>query len=111
MKSYKIMRLPNGYNFKETNTQLIYEHFDGTNISTIARWKVGLECNIENIRRLLALIESKLINSELICLSSIKASNPLMFSILHSNPTFHLANIKFSIFDELITLCLHPLGI
>ena len=65
-KSYKIMRLPNGYNFKETNNQLIYQHFDGTNISTIARWKFGLNCNIENIRNLLALMELKQINSELI---------------------------------------------
>ena len=66
MKSYKIMRLPNGYNFKETYNQLIYQHFDGTNISTIARWKFGLNCNIENIRSLLALMELKQINSELI---------------------------------------------
>ena len=66
-KSGKIMNLPNGYSLKQTNNnQLIYEHFDGTNISTIARWKVGLECNIENISGLLALIELKQINSELI---------------------------------------------
>ena len=67
MKIYETINLPNGYSFKQTNNnQLIYEHFDGTNISTIARWKVGLECNIENIRSLLALIELKQINSELI---------------------------------------------
>ena len=66
MKNYETMNLPNGYNFKQTNNQLIYEHFDGTNISRIARWKVGLECNIENIRGLLALMELKQINSELI---------------------------------------------
>ena len=66
MKSGEIMNLPNGYNFKQTNTQLIYEHFDGTNISTISRWKFGLNCNIENIRSLLALMELKQINSELI---------------------------------------------
>ncbi len=66
MKIYETINLRNGYNFKQTNNQLIYEHFDGTNISTIARWKVGLECNIENIRGLLALIELKQINSELI---------------------------------------------
>ena len=66
MKSYKTMNLPNGYNFRQTNNQLIYEHFDGTNINTISRWKVGLNCNIENIRSLLALMELKQINSELI---------------------------------------------
>ena len=66
MKSGEIMNLPNGYTFKQTNTQLIYEHFDGTNISTISRWKVGLNCNIENIRRFFALVEMKQINSELI---------------------------------------------
>ena len=67
MKIYETINLPNGYSFKQTNNnQLIYEHFDGTNISTIARWKVGLECNIENIRGLLALMELKQINSELI---------------------------------------------
>ena len=66
MKSGEIMNLPNGYTFKQTNTQLIYEHFDGTNISTISRWKVGLNCNIENIRRFFALVELKMINSELI---------------------------------------------
>ena len=66
MKICEIINLRNGYNFKQTNNQLIYEHFDGTNISTIARWKVGLECNIENIRGLLALMELKQINSELI---------------------------------------------
>ena len=66
MKSYKYMNLPNGYNFKQTNNQLIYEHFDGTNINTISRWKVGLNCNIDNIRKLVSLIEMKLINSELI---------------------------------------------
>lgn len=66
MESYKIMYLPNGYNFKQTNTQLIYEHFDGTNISTISRWKVGVHCHIEDVRRLLGLIELKQINSELI---------------------------------------------
>ena len=67
MKSGKIMNLTNGYSFKQTNNnQLIYEYFDGTNISTIARWKVGLECNIENISSLLALMELKQINSELI---------------------------------------------
>ena len=66
MKSGKIMNLPNGYSFKQTNNQLIYQHFDGTNINKISRWKVGLECNIENIRGLLALMELKQINSELI---------------------------------------------
>ena len=66
MKSYKIMNLPNGYNFKQTDNQLIYQHFDGTNINTISKWKVGLNCNIDNIGRLVSLIEMKLINSELI---------------------------------------------
>ena len=66
MKIYETINLRNGYSFKQTNNQLIYEHFDGTNISTIARWKVGLECNIENIRGLLALMELKQINSKLI---------------------------------------------
>ena len=66
MKSGKIMNLPNGYNFKQTNNQLIYEHFDGTNINTISRWKVGLNCNIDNIRVFISLVEMKLINSELI---------------------------------------------
>ena len=66
MKICEIINLRNGYNFKQTNNQLIYEHFDGTNISRIARWKVGLECNIENSRGLLALMELKQINSELI---------------------------------------------
>ena len=66
MKSYKIMRLVNNYNFKQTNNQLIYEHFDGTNITTISRWKVGLNCNIDNIRVFISLVEMKLINSELI---------------------------------------------
>ena len=66
MKICEIMNLRNGYSFKQNNNQLIYEHFDGTNISRIARWKVGLECNIENIRGLLALMELKQINSELI---------------------------------------------
>ena len=66
MKICEIINLRNGYNFKQTNNQLIYEHFDGTNISTIARWKFGLNCNIENIRGLLALMELKQINSELI---------------------------------------------
>ena len=56
----------NLYILNHLYNQLIYEHFDGTNISTIARWKVGLECNIENIRSLLALMELKQINSELI---------------------------------------------
>ena len=60
------MRLPKGYTFKETNNQLIYQHFDGTNIKTISKWKVGLNCNIDNIRKLVSLIEMKLINSELI---------------------------------------------
>ena len=60
------MNLPNGYNFKQTNNQLIYEHFDGTNINTISRWKVGLNCNIDNIRVFISLVEMKLINSELI---------------------------------------------
>ena len=50
MKSYKIMRLVNNYNFKQTNNQLIFEHFDGTNIKTISKWKVGLNCNIESVR-------------------------------------------------------------
>ena len=66
MKIYETINLRNGYNFKQINNQLIYEHFDGNNISTIARWKVGLECNIENIMGLLALMELKQINSELI---------------------------------------------
>ena len=66
MKICEIMNLRNGYRFKQTDNQLIYQHFDGTNISTIARWKVGLNCNIENIRSLLALMELKQINSELI---------------------------------------------
>ena len=67
MKSGKIMNLSNGYSFKQTNNnQLIYEHFDGTNISTIARWKVGLKCNIVNLRGFFALVELKMINSELI---------------------------------------------
>ena len=66
MKSYKYMNLLNGYNFKQTDNQLIYQHFDGTNISTIARWKVGLNCNIDNIRVFISLVEMKLINSELI---------------------------------------------
>ena len=66
MKSYKIMNLPNGYNFKQSSNQLIYEHFDGTNINTISRWKVGLNCNIDNIRVFISLVEMKLINSELI---------------------------------------------
>ena len=66
MKSYKYMNLLNGYNFKQTNNQLIYEHFDGTNINTISRWKVGLNCNIDNIRVFISLVEMKLINSELI---------------------------------------------
>ena len=66
MKSYKTMNLPNGYNFRQTNNQLIYEHFDGTNINTISRWKVGLNCNIDNIRVFISLVEMKLINSELI---------------------------------------------
>ena len=60
------MRLVNNYNFKQTNNQLIYEHFDGTNINTISRWKVGLNCNIDNIRVFISLVEMKLINSELI---------------------------------------------
>ena len=61
------MNLPNGYNFKQTNNQLIYEHFDGTNINKISRWKVGLNCNIENItERLFSLTEIKLNESELI---------------------------------------------
>ena len=60
------MNLPNGYNFKQTNNQLIYEHFDGTNINTISRWQVGLNCNIDNIRVFISLVEMKLINSELI---------------------------------------------
>ena len=66
MKSYKTMNLPSGYNFRQTNNQLIYEHFDGTNINTISRWKVGLNCNIDNIRVFISLVEMKLINSELI---------------------------------------------
>ena len=67
MKNYKIMELPDRYSFKETNDQLIYEHFDGTNINKISRWKVGLNCNIENItERLLSLTEIKLNESELI---------------------------------------------
>ena len=66
IKIYETINLPNGYNFKQTNNQLIYEHFDGTNISTISKWKVGLNCNIENIRRLISLMELKQINSELI---------------------------------------------
>ena len=66
MKICKIMNLRNGYKFKQINNQLIYEHFDGTNISTISKWKVGLNCNIENVRRLISLIELKQINSELI---------------------------------------------
>ena len=66
MKIYETMNLRNGYNFRQTNNQLIYEHFDGTNMNIISRWKVGLECNIENIRGLLALMELKQINSELI---------------------------------------------
>ena len=36
------------------------------NINTISRWKVGLSCNIGNIKRLISLIELKQINSELI---------------------------------------------
>ena len=66
MKIYETINLRNGYKFRQTDTQLIYEHFDGTIISTISRWKVGLNCNIENIRSLLALMELKQINSELI---------------------------------------------
>ena len=66
MKSGKIMNLPNGYNFKQTNNQLIYEHFDGTNINTISRWKVGLNCNIENIRSFFSLTEIELNKPELI---------------------------------------------
>ena len=66
MTSYKIMELPDRYSIKETNDQLIYRHFDGSNINTISRWKVGLNCNIDNIRKLVSLIEMKLINSELI---------------------------------------------
>ena len=66
MKIYETINLRNGYNFKQTDTQLIYEHFDGTNINTVARWKVGLNCNIESIRRLISLMELKQINSELI---------------------------------------------
>ena len=66
MTSYTIMRLPDGYSFKQTNDQLIYRHFDGTNINTISRWKVGLNCNIGNVRRLISLMELKQINSELI---------------------------------------------
>ncbi len=66
MKSYKIMRLVNNYNFKQTNNQLIFEHFDGTNIKTISKWKVGLNCNIESVRVFISLVEMKLINSELI---------------------------------------------
>ena len=56
MKNGKIMNLPNSYDFKQTDTQLIYRYFDGTNINTISRWKVGLSCNIENIRRLFGLM-------------------------------------------------------
>ena len=66
MKNYKTMNLPNNYNFKQTNTQLMYQHFDSTNINTISRWKVGLNCNIDNIRVFISLVEMKLINSELI---------------------------------------------
>lgn len=66
MTSYKIMELPEGYSFKQTNDQLIYRHFDGTNLNTISRWKVGLNCNIEIIRSLISLMELKQINSELI---------------------------------------------
>ena len=67
MASYKIMELPDRYSFKETNDQLIYRHFDGSNINTISRWKVGLNCNIENItERLFSLTEIKLNESELI---------------------------------------------
>ena len=66
MKSYEIIRLPKGYTFKQVNNQLIYEHFDGTNISTISRWKVGLKCNIVNLRGFFALVELKQINLELI---------------------------------------------
>ncbi len=66
MKIYETINLRNGYNFKQINNQLIYEHFDGTNINTISRWKVGLSCNIGNIKRLISLIELKQINSELI---------------------------------------------
>ena len=66
MKIYETINLRNDYSFKQTGNQLIYQHFDGTNIRTIARWKVGLECNIDNIRRLLGLMEMKQINSDLI---------------------------------------------
>ena len=67
MKSGEIIELPDRYSFKETNTQLIYRHFDGSNINTISRWKVGLNCNIENIRsRILTVPEFTLNVSELI---------------------------------------------
>ena len=66
MMSYKIMELPDSYSFKQTNDQLIYRHIDGSNINTISRWKVGLNCNIENIRIFYALVEMKQSNSELI---------------------------------------------
>ena len=49
-ETYKTMNLPDGYCFKQTNNQLIYQYFDGSNISTISKWKAGLKCNIENIR-------------------------------------------------------------
>ena len=66
MASY-VMELPDGYSFKQTNDQLVYRHFDGSNINTISRWKVGLNCNIENImERLFSLTEIKLNESELI---------------------------------------------
>ena len=50
MKSYKIIFLSNGYSFKQTNNQLVYQYFDGSNINTISKWKVGLKCNIKNIK-------------------------------------------------------------
>ena len=67
MESYIIMKLPDGYNFKQIKNQLLYQYFDGTNIKTISKWKVGFNCNIEYLCRVYNVIgletdESKLID-------------------------------------------------
>jgi hypothetical protein len=53
MKNYKTLNLPNMCRFKEDNTQLLYEYFNGINVIIIKKWKVGIRCNIITVRYIL----------------------------------------------------------
>ena len=50
---YRKINLPNSYRLLEKNGQIYLQHFNGTNIVTLSKFKDGFECNLERVTNIL----------------------------------------------------------